>query len=100
MNSFEHIHSVLVSNGYLEVSNNRRNIEWYIRIDYYDRPRIIGHWYDCSTMERAKVAVKSLLNKTDIYTVVVYSPNRVPVSFSGHKFTKAHEREWKYYYRD
>lgn len=96
MVDFAHIHQVLTDAGYPE----SRNTEWFIKIDDYEsqRPLIISHWYDCGTKERAKIAVKSLLNKTDVYDVTVYSPRRNAISFHGYKFTASHEHQWAYYY--
>lgn len=94
MKKFEHIHSVLINSGYPESHNS----EWYIKIEDYQYPMIIPHWYDCFTKERAKIAVKSLLNKTDVYSVTVYSPFRNPLSFHGNKFNKSDEHEWRYYF--
>lgn len=94
MKNFEHVHNVLVNSGYPESNKS----DWYIKIEDYQSPLIVPHWYDCHTKERAKIAVKSLLNKTDAYSVTVYSPHRNPISFHGYKFTDMHEREWQYYY--
>lgn len=91
--TFAHIHKVLTENDYPESHDSK----WFIKIEDYQSPRIIPHWYDCYTKERAKVAVKSILNKTSIYSVTVYSPNRNPVSFHG-KFGKMAEYEWRYYF--
>lgn len=91
---FSHIHKVLTENGYPESHES----SWYIKIEVYECPCIVPHWYDCQTKERAKVAVKSLLNKTDVYTVTVYSPHRNPVSFHGYKYTEFDERTWRYYF--
>jgi hypothetical protein len=94
MKNFNHIHQVLTESGYPESNNS----EWFIQIhDETNLPLMIPHWYDCKTKARAKVAVKSLLNKTDVYTVTVYSPCRNPVSFHG-RFNELNEREWNYYY--
>lgn len=93
MKDFKHIHNVLIDSGYPETHDS----EWYIKIEDHQDNRIIPHWYDCYTKERAKVAVKSLLNKTDVYKVVVYSPHRNPVSFIA-GFNAASEYEWNYYY--
>lgn len=92
--NFPHIHKVLTENGYLESKKS----EWSIKIEVYDFPYIVPHWYDCGTKERAKIALKSLLNKTKVYSVTVFSPHRNPVSFHGYKFTECDERTWKYYY--
>lgn len=94
MKNFTHIHNVLINSGYPESHNS----EWYIKIEDYQGCQIIPHWYDCYTKERAKIAVKSLLNKTDVYTVTVYSPMRNPLSFHGYKFTDRDEHEWRYFF--
>ena len=94
MKNFNHIHQILTESGYPESHDS----EWFIQIHDEDNlPLMIPHWYDCQTKARAKVAVKSLLNKTDVYTVTVYSPNKNPISFHN-KFTALSEHEWNYYY--
>ena len=92
---FPHIHKVLTENGYPE----SRESAWYICIEVYERPCIVRHWYDCQTKERAKIAVKSLLNKTDVYTVAVYNPHTNPIRFHGNKYTEFDERTWRYYFK-
>lgn len=93
MKDFNHIHQVLVDSGYPESHTS----DWFIKIEDYQDNLIIPHWYDCHTKARTKVAVKSLLNKTDVYTVTVYSPSRNPISFHS-KFTALSEHEWNYYF--
>lgn len=92
MTDFAHIHQVLTENGYPEASKS----DWVIRIEDHQAPRIIPHYYDCHTKARAKNAVKSLLNATDIYTVVVHH-GRQAISFHS-KFTELSEHEWNYYF--
>lgn len=91
MADFNHIHQVLVDSGYPESHDS----EWFIKIYEYNGNRMTPHWYDCRTKERAKVAVKSLLNKTDIYEVTVFNPVTKATSFHG-KFTTHSEHEWNY----
>lgn len=93
MKDFAHIRQVLTENGYPETHDS----EWYIKIEDHQENLIVPHWFDCQTKYRAKIAVKSLLNRTDVYTVTVYSPDRNPVSFHG-KFTELSEHEWNYYF--
>lgn len=93
MENFKHIHQILTESGYPESHDS----DWSIRIDDFQRPLIVPHWYDCHTKYRAKVAVKSLLNKTDIYSVTVYSPIRNPITFYG-RFNELSEHEWRYYF--
>lgn len=93
MKNFQHIHNVLVNCGYPESHESK----WFIQIEERDGCMIIPHWYDCGTKERAKKAAKSLLNKTDVYEVVVFSPDRNPVTFYGN-FKEYSERIWRYYY--
>lgn len=95
MVDFVHIHQVLTDAGYPESHNS----EWFIGISDYvsRRPLIITHYYDCHTKERARIAVKSLLNKTKVYEVVVFSPHHAPIAFHGYKFSASHEREWDHY---
>lgn len=90
---FASIHQILVKSGYPESHNS----EWHIRIDEYKDNLIVGHYYDCGTRERAKAAVKALLNNTDVYSVVVYSPRRNPISFHA-GFGEQAEHEWRYYF--
>lgn len=93
MKDFSHIHKVLTENGYPESHNS----EWVICIEEYKAPQIIRHWYDCGTKAKAKIAVKSLLNLTDVYEVKVHSPHRNVISFHG-KFNELSEHEWNYYF--
>lgn len=93
MKDFNHIHQVLIDSGYPESHTS----EWFIKIEEYQDNLIIPHWYDCYTEARAKVAVRSLLNKTDVYTVTVYSPHRNPISFHN-KFNDMKEHEWNWYF--
>lgn len=93
MTSFQHIHEVLTNNGYPESNTGR----WRIQIEERRDGKIIPHWYDCTTRARAKAAVRSLLNHTDLFEVVVYSPICNPITFSG-RYTELSEREWKYYF--
>jgi hypothetical protein len=58
---------------------------------------MIPHWYDCHNKDRAKVAVRSLLNKTDVYEVTVYSPIANPISFPA-GFGATAEHKWNYYF--
>ena len=96
MKNFEHIHQVLIDAGYPETHET----EWYIQIKDYEsqRPLIISHWYDCGTKERAKIAVKSLLNRAGVYEVTVFSPLANPISFYGGRFNGSSERTWAYYF--
>lgn len=93
MKDFTHIHQVLTENGYPESSNS----DWIIKIEDFHDSLIIPHYYDCFTKSRAKTAVKSLLNATDIYSVTVHHGKQA-VSFH-HKFTDLSEHEWNYYFR-
>ena len=94
MLSFNHIHQVLIDAGYPESCDSA----WYIKIYDYQDNLMIPHWYACYTKERAKTAVKSLLNKTDIYQVTVYSPICNPISFHT-GFGERAEHEWNYYFQ-
>lgn len=98
MKDFAHIQKVLTENGYPETHDS----EWYIKIEDHQENRIIPHWFDCQTKDRAKIAVKSLLNKTDVYKVVVHHGRpenrfRQAISFIGN-FNALSEHEWKYYF--
>lgn len=99
MKDFNHIHNVLTASGYPESSNS----DWYICILEYQDNRIFSHYYDCFTKERAKAALKSLLNKTDVYKVVVHHGRpenryRQAITFIG-KYDDMSEHEWNYYFR-
>ena len=93
MKNFPRIHQILIDSGYPESHAS----DWYIKIDKYQGNLIVPHYYDCLTRERAKIAVKSLLNRTDVYEVTVYSPYRNPISFYG-RFNELSEYEWNYYF--
>ena len=93
MENFRHIHQILLENGYPESHDS----DWYIQIEVFQRPLIIPHWYDCHTKYRAKVAVRSLLNKTDVYSVTVFNPITGPISFYR-RFNERAEHEWSYYF--
>lgn len=95
MTNFTHIRQVLSDAGYPESHDS----EWFIQIhDETSLPLMIPHWFDCHTKARAKNAVKSLLNKTDVYSVTVYSPIANPISFHG-RFSELSDHEWNYYFR-
>lgn len=96
MNNFNHIREVLTNNGYPESSDS----DWFIRIEEYDHPRIIPHFFACGTEDRAKRAVRSLLNSGVTYTVVVFNCPRLGrqgVSFH-HRFSALSDREWARYF--
>lgn len=99
MKDFNHIHQILTENGYPETHES----DWYICIEDHQENRIFPHYYDCHTKARAKTAVKSLLNKTDVYKVVVHHGRpenryRQAISFIGN-FDELSEHEWNYYFR-
>lgn len=93
MKDFAHIRQVLTENGFPESTNS----DWFIKIEEYQNNLIIPHYFDCQTKARAKAAVKSLLNKTDVYSVTVRHGSQA-VSFHG-KFTDLSEHEWNYYFK-
>jgi len=53
--------------------------------------------FRCDNIQRAKAAVRSLLNRAGVYEVVVHSPLSVPTSWYNH-FDEMATRCWKQYY--
>ena len=99
MKDFNNIHQFLIENGYPESANS----DWYICIEDHQENRIFPHYYDCFTKDKAKTAVMSLLNNTDVYKVVVHHGRpenrfRQAITFIG-KFDERSEHEWYYYFR-
>lgn len=90
---FEHVRNVLAECGYPEMKR-RTDEQWYIQIEVYDCPRIYPHWFNCENEKKAYAAVTSLLNKTNVYEVTVFSPNRNPTTFRGSSI----QREWNWTY--
>ena len=98
---FSHICKILNECGYPKVPNSS-GLEWFIKIETYDSPCITPHYFDCQTQKRAKTAVKSLLNKTNVYSVTVFHqmPNgRLDraISFcAGWSILTEYEWEWEW----
>ena len=99
--NFEHIRKVLTEFGYPEIPNSN-GYEWFLKIETYDGYRIIPHYFDCQTNARAKIAAKSLLNKTDVYKVTVFHQmpdGKLDRAISYHAgWTKSTEYEWEWHW--
>lgn len=97
--NFDHIRKVLLENGYPEIPSSAGH-EWFIQIETCEGSRIYRHNFDCQTNARAKIAAKSLLNKTDVYEVTVF--HMMPDGKLGRAisytagWSKSTEREWEW----
>lgn len=98
-NELAHIHSVLVENGYLPVAGTRENPDrWHLYSNYsLDGCQVFMSIFACQNEAACKRAVRSLLRRTGVYSVVVVSPvTHTVVTFYSHG--PSLDRDWNYYY--